>query len=63
MTRKADIMFALEQLDEAKVCIKDGRQNSAILRVNLALEWIHKALDIAPTDAAIAEVIAKDDAV
>ena len=57
MTRKADIMFALEQLDKAKICMKEGLHNSAILRVNLALEWIHKALDIAPTDAAIEEVI------
>jgi hypothetical protein len=56
MTRKADIMFALEQLDKAKICMKEGLHNSAILRVNLALEWIHKALDIAPTDAAIEEV-------
>jgi hypothetical protein len=57
MTRKADIMFALENLERAKGCVKEGLDSSAILRINIGIEWIHRALDIAPTDAAIEEVI------
>ena len=62
MSRKDDIMFALEQLDHAKRCIHENLQSSAIMRINLAIEWIHKALDIGPSDEALAEVMKKEDA-
>ena len=56
MSRKDDIMFALENLEKAKRNVHDNLPSSTINRINVAIEWIHKALDIGPTDAAIEEV-------
>ena len=57
MSRKDDIMFALENLEKAKRNVHDNLPSSTINRINVAIEWIHRALDIAPTDAAIEEII------
>lgn len=54
MTRKADIMYAL---------IKEGMVSTAILRVDTGIQWLCKALDIEPSDAAIEDLLRKDDAV
>ena len=62
MTRKADIMYALENFEKSKLLIKEGLVSSAIMRVDTGIEWLCRALDIGPTDEAIAEVMAKDDA-
>jgi hypothetical protein len=50
-------MFALEQLNHAKRCVHENLPNATIMRINLAIEWIHKALDIAPSDEAMKEVM------
>jgi hypothetical protein len=36
--------------------------STAILRVDTGIQWLCKALDIEPSDAALAEILAKDDA-
>jgi hypothetical protein len=62
MTRKADIMYALENFEKSKALIKEGMVSTAILRVDTGIQWLCKALDIEPSDAALAEILAKDDA-
>lgn len=62
MTRKADIMFALENFEKSKALIKEGLVSSSIMRVDIGIQWLCKALDIEPSDAALAEILAKDDA-
>ena len=56
MTRKADIMYALENLEKSKALIKEGLVSTAIMRVDTGIQWLCKALDIEPSDAAIEEV-------
>ena len=55
--RKVNIMAALEYLNNVKNECRDMKMARALFQVNLAIELIHLALDIAPTDAAIEEVI------
>ena len=54
--RKVNIMAALEYLNNVKNECRDMKMARALFQVNLAIELIHLALDIGPTDAAIEEV-------
>ena len=62
MTRKSDIMYALENFEKSKALIKEGLVSSAIMRVDTGIEWLCRALDIGPSDSAIEEVLRKDAA-
>ena len=54
--RQMNIMAALEQLHLVKNECRDMEMARALFKINLAIELIHLALDIAPTEAAIEEV-------
>ena len=55
--RKDYIMRALEYLQRVKSECKDMEMGRAVYQIQQAIELIHNALDIFPSDKAIAEII------
>ena len=58
--RKIEIMDALKRLENAKMHLNEGCPLTATVCINMAIRTIQSALSIAPSDAAINEVINTD---
>ena len=54
--RQMNIMAALEQLHLVKNECRDMEMARALFKINVAIELIHLALDVAETEAASEEV-------
>lgn len=55
--RKVEVLDALKRLENAKIHIAEGCPLTATICIDMAIRTLRSALDIAPTEAAIKEVI------